>query len=70
MPIPLIDKIKPKNNGNFALVDAIDVEYKSGRLTDYLPVFLTQEEYDAMKAAGELNANTPYFIRKEEELDE
>ena len=27
MPILLIDKIKQKNNGNFKLVDAADVEY-------------------------------------------
>lgn len=65
MPIPLIDKIKPKNDGNFALVDAEDIEYKEGRLPEYLPVFLTQEEYDALLAAGEINENTPYFIREE-----
>ena len=30
MAIELIDKIKQKNNGNFKLVDAIDVELKDG----------------------------------------
>lgn len=35
MAIELIDKIKPKNNGNFAMVDAIDVEMADGtRLED------------------------------------
>lgn len=35
MAIELIDKIKPKNNGNFAVVDAIDVEMADGtRLED------------------------------------
>lgn len=30
MAIEMIDKIKPKNNGNFAVVDAIDVEMADG----------------------------------------
>lgn len=30
MAIDLIDKIKPKNNGSFALVDAVDVEMPDG----------------------------------------
>ena len=37
MPILLIDKIKPKNNGDFPLVDAVDVEMPNGtRLPDAL----------------------------------
>lgn len=36
MAISLIDKIKPKNNGTFALVDAVDVEMPDGkRLSDW-----------------------------------
>ena len=35
MSLPLADKIKPKNNGTFALVDAADVEMPNGtRLSD------------------------------------
>lgn len=35
MAVELIDKIKPKNNGDFALVDAADVEMPDGtRLSD------------------------------------
>ena len=35
MAIELIDKIKPKNNGSFAMVDAADVEMPDGtRLSD------------------------------------
>lgn len=35
MAIELIDKIKPKNNGTFAMVDAADVEMPDGtRLSD------------------------------------
>lgn len=38
MSVELIDKIKPKNNGNFALVDAADVEMPDGtRLSEYNP---------------------------------
>lgn len=62
MPLPLADKIKPKNNGNFPLVDAIDIEYKDGRITDYMPVYLTQAEYDVLVTAGTVNPKTPYFI--------
>lgn len=37
MPIELIDKIKPKNNGSFALIDAEDIEVSGGtRLTEKL----------------------------------
>ena len=62
MPIPLIDKIEPKNNGDFPMVDAKHVAYKEGRLPDYMPVPVTQEEYDALVKAGEINENTPYLI--------
>ena len=37
MPIELIDKIKPKNGQNFAMVDAADVEMPDGtRLSENL----------------------------------
>lgn len=67
MAIELIAKIKPKNNGGFPLVDAIDIEYKEGRLTDYMPIALTQEEYNALKDSGKLNPKTPYLIIEEGE---
>lgn len=67
MAIELIAKIKPKNGGSFAMVDAEDVAYKDGRLIDYMPVCLTQEEYDALVADGNINENTPYLIRREVE---
>lgn len=39
MAIELISKIKPKNGGNFAMVDAEDVEMPDGtRLSDFNPV--------------------------------
>ena len=37
MAIELIGKIKPKNNGTFAMADAVDIEMPDGsRLTDHL----------------------------------
>lgn len=62
MAVELIDKIKPKNGGSFAMVDAEDIAYKGARLPDFLPVAMTQEEYDALEEAGKINPNTPYII--------
>lgn len=37
MPIEVIDKIKQKNNGDFKLLDAVDVEMQNGQsLEDFL----------------------------------
>lgn len=65
MPIYLIDKVKPKNNGSFAMADAEDIAYKNGRLPDYMPVALTQAEYDALDADNKLCETTPYLIIEE-----
>lgn len=63
MAIQLIDKIKPKNNGSFPMVDAEDVELPDGRrLTSVLPVFVTEEEYNAMEAAGTVDPNISYYV--------
>lgn len=49
MAIELIAKIKPKNNGTFAMVDAVDIEMPDGsRLTGYL-------EAKDTELAGQLN---------------
>lgn len=65
MALPLADKIKPKNGGTFALVDAADVELPDGgRLTDVLPVFVSEEEYAAMEKAGTIDPNVSYYIYK------
>lgn len=66
MPIFLIDKIKPKGDGDFAMADADDIAYKGGRLPDFMPEALTQAQYDALVAAGEVIENKPYMIIKEE----
>lgn len=62
MAIELISKIKPKNNGTFPLVDAEDIEYDGGRLPDFLFKCVTEDEYNALKAAGKLSETTPYLI--------
>lgn len=58
MAIELIAKIKPKNNNTFAMVDAEDVETPDGgRLTDYLPIILTQSEYNTLINGGTITLN-------------
>lgn len=64
MAINISGKFKP--NGEFALVDAEDIAYKNGRLPDFLPVILSQDEYDALVASGEINETTLYLIRQEQ----
>lgn len=51
MAIELIDKIKPKNGGNFPMVDAADVLMPDGtRLSEFNPeVNLTEEQLAALK---------------------
>lgn len=63
MAIELISKIKPKNNGKFAMVDAVDVEMPDGRrLSEMVFTVKTQEEYDALVEAGEVDETTLYMI--------
>lgn len=51
MPIQIIDKLKPKNNGEFALVDAADIELASG---NRLEAFLTEQAADLAKKEAAL----------------
>lgn len=62
MPLRIKDKLKPDKDGLFPLVDAEDIEYKDARLPDFLFQPITQEDYNKLKAANELNENTPYLI--------
>ena len=62
MAIPVNGKLKPRNDADFALIDAQHIEYEGGRLPDFLPLCVTQEEYDRLKRLGQLNDNTPYLI--------
>ena len=67
MAIELISKIKPKNNGNFPIVDAEDIAYNGGRLPDFLFVTVTETEYNRLKASGLLKSNTPYLIVEDDD---
>lgn len=60
--IEMTGKFKPKNNGTFALMDAEDIAYRDGRVSDYIPVLLTVTEYAELEAAGAVQANIPYII--------
>lgn len=67
MAIELIDKIKPKNGGDFPMVEAADVALPDGTRLDaaivsITPVYLTQSAYDALVEAGTYGPNTLYFI--------
>lgn len=64
MAIEVIGEIVPKNNGKFAIIRAEHILCNGGRLSEFLPVKLTQEEYDALVASGQMNPNTPYCIKE------
>ena len=74
MAIPINDKLKPRNDAEFALMDAEDIEcsveykiddkvdVKVGRLPEFLFQCVTESEYQQLKADGKMNKNTPYLI--------
>lgn len=58
MPIELIDKIKPKNNGTFPMIDAEDVLMIDGRrLTEHTIVNST-----TLPSSGIVEPNVMYFL--------
>ena len=65
MSIELIDKIKPKNNGNFPLVDACDVEMRDGRRLDDV---MKAHSASILPDNGVLSAGVLYFLGDEEEI--
>lgn len=66
MPIFIIAPLKQKNGSDFPIVDAVDVAFKEGRLTDYMPEAMSKEAYEELKAAGKVIMTKPYLIYKEE----
>lgn len=68
MAIELIGTIKPKNNGKFPMVEAEDVliDQNGTRLPRALelltPIYLTQDEYDALETAGTVQPDREYRI--------
>ena len=47
------------------IVTSENVSHKDLILSEAMPVYLDQAEYDARVIAGSINLNTPYFIKKE-----
>lgn len=75
MAIEVIATIKPKNNGDFPIVEATDisVDENGTRLDAFLGaipkiIFKTQEEYDALAAAGTLEKDALYMIVEEDSV--
>lgn len=66
MSIELIDKIKPKNNGTFSLVDACDVEMEDGRrLEDAVKTHTSS----SIPENGVLEVGVLYFLGEVEEIN-
>ena len=66
MSIELIDKIKPKNNGSFSLVDACDVEMADGtRLEDRLK----KKVWTTLPEDNIARVNVMYFMGELSELN-
>lgn len=63
MPVFMTDKFKPKNNQNFALMDAEDIAFRDGKLNEYMPVVISKADYDALP---EKNPKTPYLVYEDE----
>ena len=66
MALKLHDKAKP--SGEFALIDAADVEMPDGsRLPDVIPIIrtVTKDEYEAMSEAGNIDPNIYYMIARD-----
>ena len=56
MALKLLNTIEPA--GDFKVVDAVDISVnKNENLTDFLPIILTQEEYDIISEGGTINLN-------------
>lgn len=55
MPLMIDAKIKPA--GNFAAVDAKDVDVDGETLLNYIPIILTQEEYNTLVDGGTITIN-------------
>ena len=55
--IELISGITPKNNGTFPLVRAKDVDVNGETLLNYIPIILTQDEYDILVGGGTITIN-------------
>lgn len=55
MPLIVYDKIKPE--GNYSVLEAKDVEVNGETLLNYIPIILTQEEYNTLINGGTITLN-------------
>lgn len=62
MAIEITGKLKPKGTSGFSLVDAEDIEYKGGRLPDFLFHCVTQEDYNLLVENNLIKPDVPYLI--------
>jgi hypothetical protein len=80
MAIKVYDTIKPAND-SFVVAEAHDISYTSphnnrtGRLTDFMFVYLTEAEYLELRKNGTVNGitynpNTPFLIISEDDMNE
>ena len=56
MPLIVYDKIKPEKSGD-AIMDAIDVDVDGETLLNFIPIILTQEEYNTLVDGGTITLN-------------
>lgn len=64
--VPTTRTINGKDLSTDIIITAEDVGYNNGRLSDFLPVIVSQDEYDALVASGSVNETTLYLIRQEQ----
>lgn len=62
MAVEVHGTIKPKNNGTFPVVMAENVEHQGQPLTNFIPVLITQEDYNSLVEADEVDPDLLYFI--------
>lgn len=55
--IELISGLTQKNNGTFPLMRAQDVDVYGETLLNYIPIILTQEEYNTLVDGGTITLN-------------
>lgn len=56
MPLIVYDKIKPETDGD-AIMDAKDVDVDGETLLNFIPIILTQEEYNTLVDGGTITLN-------------
>lgn len=55
MPLIVYDKIKPE--GDYSVLDAKDVDVNGETLLNFIPIILTQEEYNTLVSGGTITLN-------------